>query len=1027
MISQKTNDIMKVGILGGVLIAVILIFGTLWTGRSAKTDTEKAVHSVSLLYLDELAGRREQVVYSTLSRNIDNIRVAISLMSDEDLSDIEHLQAYQARMKKLYSLEKFAFVGKDGLIYTSLGTLTDIDKYAFDHNTISEPEISIKLADDGAKKVVIAVPTKDLYLNGEPLVCCFMEIDMSVMLEGVSLISDNNDTTFCNIYTKDGEAMTDMVLGGLAQEDNLLAALKNARFESKYSYEKVNEDFETHQGGVVSFIYNDIRETLSYTPIRGTDWMLTYLIRENIISSQISSVSNGIIFRSLVQTILTTVIMLALFLLIKKQTDRANKLAFEKETFEAENRIKQQELEQRISLQEQLLKQEQQRVEMNSMITAMASDYRSVYYVDLGNDSCTCYRSEAKPGEGPEVGDRFSFADAFARYAETYIVESYRDGFLDFIKPENIKAGLSDKKMISYRYLTERDGREMYEMLRIASVKGENDGAVRAIGVGMTDIDSEMRETLAKNQALSDALNAAEEASKAKTAFLSNMSHEIRTPMNAIIGLDNIALNDPEISDKTRDFLEKIDGSAQHLLSLINDILDMSRIESGRLTLKNEDFSFSKLLEQINTMFSGQCMEKGLNYNCKINGTVDDHYIGDDMKLRQVLINILGNAVKFTPQGGTVELTAERVAQFSGKSTLRFTVADTGVGISSDFMPHLFDAFAQEDSSATNKYGSSGLGMAITKNLVEMMNGTIEVESEKGRGTTFIVTVTLADSQNKNANDGEAEIHPREMSVLVADDDPIACEHAKLVLEKSGITCDTVLSGAKAVEMVKLRQARREPYNLILVDLKMPEMDGVETARQIRQLIGHETAIIIITAYRWDDVLEEAANAGVDSFIAKPLFAANVMEEFGKALKRKGIAANGSRHKAELKGRHVLLAEDVPINSDIMKMLLNAREMETDLAVNGNEAVKMFAEKPDGYYDAVLMDIRMPEKNGLDAASEIRAMDRRDSKTIPIIALTANAFDEDVQRSLQSGMNAHLTKPIEAEVLYETLENLITD
>lgn len=1024
----KTNNIIKFSFFGVVLVALILTLGTLWTNKSAKRDTEQAVRSVSLLYLDELAERREQVLHSRLERYTNIIQKALGMIRDDDMNDTTHLQAYQTRIKQIYSLEEFAFVDANGLILTSGGALTDIDLYGFNYRNISDTDISIKEEEDGTTKVVIAVPVSDLKFNGVAITSCFVEVDMSVMLEGVLLEPGNNDTTFSNIYTKDGEALTDMPFGSLTNKENLLEELATAKYAEPNSFLDVKDDFENHEEGIVSCIYRGYRKTLSYVPIHGTDWMLTYLIREDKINDQINSVYTGIITRSLIQSILIAIILIGLFVILIRQTNRAAKLALEKETSEAENRVKQQELEQRLSLQEQLIEQEKQRNEQDNMITALASDYRSVYYVDLDKDECTCYRSEIPPEDGPQIGDQFKYHEMFTRYANDRVAEKYREGFLEFIDPDNIRKRLEKEVLLSYSYLTVYKGVESYEMLRIASVLNigdREDDIVHAIGVGFTNIDAEMRESLAKNQALSDALTAAEEASKAKTAFLSNMSHEIRTPMNAIIGLDTIALSDPDISEQTREHLVKINGSAQHLLGLINDILDMSRIESGRMTLRNEEFSFSKLLEQINTIFSGQCTEKGLHYNCKINGEIDDYYIGDDVKLRQVLINILGNAVKFTPEGGSVELTVARMAQFNGQATLRFDISDTGVGMSSEFIPHLFDAFAQEDSSATNKYGSTGLGMAITKSIVEMMNGTIEVQSKKGVGTTFTVTATLMTAEHRNAESANIEIDPQKMSVLVIDDDPVACEHAKLVLEKIGIACDTALSGEKAIEMVKLRHARQEPYNLILVDLKMPDMDGIETTRHIRRHIGNESAIIIITAYKWDDVQDEAIEAGVDSFIAKPVFAPNVVDEFTKALKRKRVAEQSSQPKADLKGRHVLLAEDVQVNAEIMKMVLKMRELEIDHAENGKIAVEMFEKSEEGYYDVILMDIRMPEMNGLDAASAIRAMERSDSKTIPIIALTANAFDEDVQRSLQAGMNAHLTKPIEAPVLFETLENLI--
>ena len=879
----KKNSTARVVIFGSIIIVCILVLGTIWTGRSAQEGTDKAVRTVSLLYLNELAGRREQVVENNLQHRITDLRTAVDLMTEEDLSSIEKLQAYQARMKRLYTLEKFAFVDTQGQIYTALGMQDNIQDYSFDYQTLSEPEVSIFNLHTAEKKAVIAVPV-DIPFDGDTLKVCFMEINMEQMLAGVTMESGQSDTTFCNIYTRNGVALSNTILGGLAVEDNLLDAMKIAEYEQSYSYERFLEDFQEGRKGEVSFTYNGIRETLSYVPVAGTDWQLTYLVRESIISDSISSISQGIVNRSIIQSLLTILVLLAMFAFLIQQIRRNAKLLLDRETVQAQMRGKQEELEHSIALQEKL---EQQ------------------------------------------------------------------------------------------------------------------------------------------SQVLSDALEAAEQANRAKTAFLSNMSHEIRTPMNAIIGLDNIALNDPETPEKTKEYLEKIDASAEHLLNLINDILDMSRIESGRLTLRNEQFSFSAFLEAINTMFSSQSAEKGLDYHCHITGEVEDYYIGDNMKLRQVLINILGNAVKFTPEGGSISLDVEQKAHYDGKSTLCFTVTDTGIGMSEDFLPRIFDAFAQEDSSTTSQYGSSGLGLAITKNIVEMMNGSIDVQSRKGEGSTFTVTVTLADAIRSETEKDAPQIRPEDMTVLIVDDDPIACEHAKLVLEKAGIASETASSGADAVEMVRLRHARRAPYNLILVDWKMPEMDGVETTRRIRSIIGHESAIIILTAYRWDDILEEAVQAGVDSFIPKPLFANAVLEEFSSSLKKKNMIASGQQMKAELEGRRILLAEDVPINAEIMIMVLQARGMEADLAENGRIAVEKFSGHPAGYYDAILMDMRMPEMDGLDATRAIRAMDREDARQIPVIALTANAFDEDVQRSLQAGLNAHLSKPVQPESLYETLESLI--
>ncbi len=525
-------------------------------------------------------------------------------------------------------------------------------------------------------------------------------------------------------------------------------------------------------------------------------------------------------------------------------------------------------------------------------------------------------------------------------------------------------------------------------------------------------------------EALRDALALAEQANRAKTAFLSNMSHEIRTPMNAIIGLNNIAMNDPSASEKVKEYLEKIGASAQHLLGIINDILDMSRIESGRMMIRQEEFSFSKGLEQVNTMISGQCREKGLNYDCQIIGQVDEYYIGDVMKLKQVLINILGNAVKFTPEGGTVRLVIEEGPRLDRKATLKFVISDTGIGMSREYLPHIFEAFSQEDASSTSRYGSTGLGLPITKSIVELMNGHIEVESEKGKGTVFTVTVPLGESERKSAPSAEGDLDPRELSVLVIDDDRVALEHAEIVLGQIGIGCETAESGWEGIDKVRIRHGRQEDYDLILIDWRMPEMDGVETTRQIRSVVGSNTPIIILTSFNWDDIAEEAKSAGVDTFVAKPLFAGTVMDEFREAFRRKNEALE--KKTTDLKGRRVLLAEDVPVNAEIILMLLSMREMEADHAENGKIAVELFGSHEPGYYDAILMDMRMPEMDGLEATRRIRAMDRADAKTIPIIALTANAFDEDVQRSMQAGLNAHLSKPVAPDALFETLETLIS-
>ena len=1027
MDTGRKNRTMRIVVVGCIFIAAILILGTILVGRSAQRDTIEAARSVSELYLDELAGRRAQVLEENLNDNIDVINAAVGLLTEDDLQDKVHLQAYQAKMKELFHLERFAFVDEDGMVYTARGMEEDLADYAFDHKTLSGPEISVKNVKGTDKKAIIAVPVKDISFRGKKFTVCYMQIDMPELLRGASMAAQDSGATFCNIYTSEGIALSNTVLGGLAVEDNLLEALAKAEYEAGYSYERVAADFREGNRGTASFTYDGIQETLSYVPVKGTDWLLTYLVRDSLISERIRFVSEGIIRKSLIQSLLAALVLAAMFAIVFRQMRENARLELEKETAETANRVKRQELEQRISLQDQLLAQKEEQEKQEKMITALASDYRSVYYLELDKNLGMCYQSRADM-DGLKQGETFPYLEAVTAYCNKYVTEPYREEFMRFIQPDAIREGLKQSRVISYRYLINVGGKESYEAVRFAGVRhpeDRDDHVVHNVGACFADVDVETRRDITQREALSAALTEAEQASKAKTAFLSNMSHEIRTPMNAIIGLNNIALNEPDISDKTREYLTKIGGSAQHLLGIINDILDMSRIESGRMVIKNEEFSFAKNLEQVNTIISGQCRDKGLQYDCRLAGKIDDYYIGDGVKLKQVMINILGNAVKFTPEGGKVTLQTEEGPRYDGKATLKMTFADTGIGMSKDYLPHLFDAFSQEDSSSTSKYGSTGLGMPITKSIVELMNGHIEVDSEKGKGTVFTVTVTLGESQHKPEALHSGELNPHEMSVLAIDDDTIALEHAKIVLGQTGISCDVAQSGEEAVEMVRMRHARREDYDLILVDWKMPEMDGVETTRQIRAIVGNDTPIIILTSYNWDDVVDEAKNAGVDTFVPKPLFAASVLDEFREAFKLKN--ASMAVKRADLKGRRVLLAEDVPVNAEIMMMVLAMREIDADLAENGRIAVDKFLEHPAGYYDAILMDMRMPEMDGLEATRTIRACGREDAKKIPIIALTANAFDEDVQRSLQAGLNAHLSKPVEPEALFDTLETLIEE
>ena len=615
----------------------------------------------------------------------------------------------------------------------------------------------------------------------------------------------------------------------------------------------------------------------------------------------------------------------------------------------------------------------------------------------------------------------------YEKYLRTQVLpvlvgdDTAKNNIIDALKLPTIKEKLKTTEPYVVNIACKIDGETFYKRLDFYAIDSRADFFILL----KSDTTEIQQKQIKQNERLKIALNEAKQANVAKTAFLSRMSHEIRTPMNAIIGLDNIALHDKNLTPTLKGYLEKIGTSARYLLSIINDILDMSRIESGRMSFRNEEFSFTSFIYQINSLIDGQCKDKGLTYECELKGDIGKYYIGDDTKLEQVLLNILGNAIKFTDAGGTVTFIIECTAQFDGQSNFRFTIKDTGIGMSKDYLPRIFEPFSQEDDTTTSRYGGSGLGLAITKNIVQMMNGSITVESTRGVGTEFVINVPLKDSARGEGEEVH-EMRPQDFSVLIVDDEELAREHAKSVLNEVGIEADICASGKEAIELINLKHARREDYNLIVVDWLMPEQNGIELTREVRKILGADTTVIVLTAYDWYEVEEEAIKAGVDTFMSKPLTSSNVLYEFQQAFSRKRQVAP-KKNVVELEGRKILVAEDMPVNAEIMMMILEMRGMISDHAENGKVAVEKFAASPPGFYDAVLMDIRMPVMDGLKATEAIRALDHPDAKTVPIIAMTANAFDEDVQRSLKAGMNAHLTKPADPEQLYNTLQELIKD
>ncbi len=524
---------------------------------------------------------------------------------------------------------------------------------------------------------------------------------------------------------------------------------------------------------------------------------------------------------------------------------------------------------------------------------------------------------------------------------------------------------------------------------------------------------------------LETALNVAKSANQAKSNFLSNMSHDIRTPMNAILGFATLLAKDAENPDKVRDYIRKITFSGQHLLSLINDILDMSKIESGKTSLNVEEFSFSEFIDEIGSIMSPQANAKQQNFEIHASGVLPECVYGDKLRLNQIILNLLSNAIKYTPQGGNVTFTVQAGENgIHNHARLKFIVRDDGVGMSKEFLDVLFEPFSRERSSATKEIQGTGLGMTITKNLVDLMGGTMSVESEKGKGSTFTVELELAVAERRDDGGNEFWAENSICKLLVVDDEEHVCADVKELMTETGVEVDYALSGADAVAAVAAARESGKPFDLVLLDWKMPEMDGVETAKRIRAIVGKAMPIMVLTSYSFDEIEEEAKTAGIDLFLPKPFFVSNFRRAVRQLRENRPEKDANAGENLSIKGLRVLAAEDNEINAEILQELLDIEGVECDLAVNGKEALEKFESSSRGRYDMIFMDIQMPVMNGYEAARAIRACKHPDAKKIPILAMTANAFDDDVKAAWDSGMNAHLAKPINMAQLKEKVINL---
>ena len=661
------------------------------------------------------------------------------------------------------------------------------------------------------------------------------------------------------------------------------------------------------------------------------------------------------------------------------------------------------------------------------IIEGLGSEYYSILLVDVATDTVSTYRAYGEDGEA--IDRHFDnnlrhWTDGVKSYAMHLVVDDDKVNFLEKLSLPYIKDNRGHD--YSFTYGKKLDGDIFYLQARVAYVDTSDGGWVAVVGT--RNIDDLIKKEKKQEAALREAYYAAESASKAKTDFLSSMSHDIRTPMNGIIGMTAIAASHLDDKERVKDSLEKITKASRHLLSLINEVLDMNKIESGKVQLAEDEFNLSDLIENLINMTSSQITEHNHTLNVNVSGVQHENVIGDSLRIQKIFTNLMGNAVKFTPDGGRIRLTiSERPSRQEKVGCYEFVFEDNGIGMSEEFMDHIFEPFTRAEDGSERRTQGTGLGMTISRNIARMMGGDIKVESTLGVGSIFTVTIYLK-LQDKNEN---LEKRFVDLDVLVADDDELSLESSLDILSSMGMKVEGVNNGKDAVEKVVSRHSEGLDFFAAILDWKMPGMDGIEATRKIRQKVGNDVPIVIISAYDWSEIEEDAKRAGANAFIGKPLFKSRLEKTFSSILGKEEekpvdkYISLSDLEALKLQGKRALVVEDNDLNMEIACEILKTTGMSIETAIDGIEAVDLITSSPDGYYDIVFMDIQMPKMNGYDATRAIRAQNRPYLKQVPIIAMTANAFAEDVQAARTVGMNWHISKPLELHALKSVLERFI--
>ncbi len=923
---------------------------------------------------EQTAARINDMIESS-QKNVELIAYLYGSVMSEPVVDAAMLEDMAVRSPFDY----VEFISPDGIDHTADGRTADL----------SDREYFKQGIKGGSGKCVVynsRITNETLLIFYTPF---YYQNEIIGVLSGImrgDTINELLSTTYFGVdgssYLLEKNGNVIISVGDSSEPSNLLETLRERNKLSDNEFDKLKQAFG--DGKSTSFNYQGVSGAGSayVTALEDGEWLLV----QNFPSSLTKRMSNQANSAGIVLEVkLFAAFLMYIFYLAVKNYMQKKQLVSEKQ-------------------------------EMSNIVDATTKLFTRFALVNFDDDTYEYF--EDKKGSAPIEG----IYSELVKYFEPKYIKSDEnsENMGAVITKEYVQTHLTeDIPYLQYEYQIDMNGKH-WENMSIFCIS-RKDGAVSSALFAIQDVTALKEQEMQIRDALKNASEAAEAANRAKSDFLARMSHDIRTPMNAITGMTAVASMHMDDKDRLADCLGKITTSSRHLLALINDILDMSKIESGKISLSEEPFGMAEMVDSIVTIIKPQVNAKKQQLKVHISDIVHEDVIGDPLRLRQVFVNILGNSVKFTPDNGTIIFSIKECESLiHGMASYEFVCEDTGMGMDEEFIETIFDPFTRSQASVSKNIEGTGLGMSITRNIVRMMDGDIKVESKQGVGSKFTVSVHLKLQDAKGEDVSELE----NLHILIADDNKESCITTNDILESIGMIPEWVLSGKEAVERTISAHNSGKDFAALILDWKMPEMDGIETAAKIRESIGDEIPIIILSAYDWTDVEEEARSVGIQTFIEKPLFRSRLVYALKSALAygdKDNRTENEELEQASYEGKRVLLVEDNELNREIACELLSVIKVDVEQAENGKEAVEKIENALPYYYDLVLMDVQMPVMDGYEAARSIRRLRREDTDNIPIIAMTANAFEEDIKDALEAGMNDHLSKPVEIPKLLEAL------